>query len=97
MNIDQAKQTVRVAEFASAMLNIQLLELQKELSKSEFSSVTKGFGVAMGELFCELIDPIYKQYPELAPPVFGGTAEKIPDNELLEAFELITRQSNKDA
>jgi hypothetical protein len=90
MNENDAAQTINVAQQANAMLNMQLLELQKSLDSEEFERVKRGFGIAMGELFVEIVDPLYKAYPNLAPAMFDGTAPKVPNSHFIQVFELIT-------
>ena len=90
MNEKDAAKTINVAQQASAMLNMQLMDLQENLSSEEFERVKKGFGITMGELFVNIIDPLYKTYPSLAPEMFGGTASKVPDENFIQVFELIT-------
>jgi hypothetical protein len=90
MDEENAAQTIAVAQQANAMLNMQVLELQKNLEPKEFDKVKKGFGIVMGELFVEIVDPLYKAHPSLAPEMFGGTAPKVPDSHFIQVFELIT-------
>lgn len=95
MDEKNAKQTIAVVDYVNAILNLQLLELQKNLSPEAFDNVRRGFGIAIGELFVEAIDPLYKAYPNLAPEEFGGTAPKTPDAQYIDVFNLIKQFSHQ--
>lgn len=62
-----ARKVLEAALEASAVLDRALSELQPLLPDAEFAAVRKAVGQAMGEIHCELIRPLWKQHPELAP------------------------------
>ena len=89
MELKQAKQTADYAYYANAILNKQLLNLQGNVDKEEFDEIKQRFGVVMGDILFEILDPIFKEHPELKPIDIGGTATRMPNSDFDKIFELI--------
>ena len=52
----------------SAQLNGSLIRVQEQCPVSEFEAYRAVVGRLMGEMFFEVMQPIYSQHPELEPP-----------------------------
>ena len=52
----------------SAQLNGSLIRVQERCPASEFEAYRAVVGRLMGEMFLEVMQPIYLQHPELEPP-----------------------------
>ncbi|MBL8513017.1 MAG: hypothetical protein JNJ55_03425 [Betaproteobacteria bacterium] len=52
----------------SRMLNLSLLDTQSLATPEEFSAAKQSIGKCMAEVLFEVINPIIKRHPELAPP-----------------------------
>ena len=70
MTIDRA-----TAERISALLESAIRELaesieiaQQVLSDSDFEAFKRGAGMSLAKISYECLDPIYAEYPDLAPP-----------------------------
>lgn len=70
-----AEKVVRMAERHSEELNRTLAECATAMTGDEFSSYKQATGMVMGSLFVELMDPIYRQYPDLEPSWMAGADE----------------------
>lgn len=60
----------RVNELALTIgkaLDHSIIEFQPKLSQEEFRNYKVAVGKVMGELFFEMMQPIYNQHPELIP------------------------------
>ena len=95
MNKDELEETVRFAQHANALLNMQLLKLQESLPKNEYREVAQSFGKTMAEIYSNILEPIYKEHDCLKPKEMGGSASKIPDLKFEQVFELITSQARR--
>lgn len=62
-----ARKVIEAALEASGVLDRTLAELQPLLPDAEWSALRTAIGKAMGEIHCEVIRPLWKQHPELAP------------------------------
>lgn len=67
-----AEKTALVAHQSSMLLDAHLKNLQEVLEKEEFSLLCRKFGNAMGEIYFQLLEPIYKEHPDLLPEKMGG-------------------------
>lgn len=63
-----AKAITEQLEGAIARLSQSLAVAQQALPPGEFTAFQKSVGLAIGRLSHELLDPIYAEYPDLAPP-----------------------------
>ena len=51
-----------------ARLNESVALVQQKGSPSEFEAYRAAVGVILGEMLLSIMNPIYKEYPELKPP-----------------------------
>jgi hypothetical protein len=63
-----AEAITELLEGAIARLSESLLHAQRALPSSEFGAFQQSVGLAIGRLSHELLDPIYAEHPDLAPP-----------------------------
>jgi hypothetical protein len=63
------------AERISALLESAIRELaesieiaQQALDDSDYGAFKRGAGISIGKISHECLDPIYAEYPDLAPP-----------------------------
>lgn len=62
-----ARRLLEAALQASGLLDRALAEVQPLLTDAEFAEARRGVGKVMGELHCEVVGPLWKQHPKLAP------------------------------
>ena len=63
-----AKQVAALLEEAIGKLSQALDIAQRSVPPPEYETLRRGAGLAIGRISHELLDPIYEQFPELAPP-----------------------------
>jgi len=63
-----AKAVSESLEAAIARLTESLSHAKVGLSPSEFAAFQRSVGLTIGRLSHELLDPIYAEHPDLAPP-----------------------------
>ena len=63
-----AKAVAQSLEAAIARLTESLSHAKLGLAPSEFAAFQKSVGLAIGRFSHELLDPIYAEHPDLAPP-----------------------------
>jgi len=68
MDKTTARQVSALLEAAIAKLSEALDVAERSVPPQEYESLKRGAGVAIGRISHELIDPIYEQFPDLAPP-----------------------------
>jgi|WetSurMetagenome_2_1015567.scaffolds.fasta_scaffold1113572_1 hypothetical protein len=68
MNYDVAARLVPDLHEVRARLNDALIVIEKNCDEDEFKRYRKAFGGVMGELFLEVLTPIYREHPSLTPP-----------------------------
>ena len=76
MDRELAEKTMIVALQSSALLNQYLEILQENLEPEEFKQYTRKVGKVMGETLIEILNPIWKEYPELLPVEMDGKYKK---------------------
>jgi hypothetical protein len=68
MHRDHAQAIAAPLEAAIAQLSIALREAESRLDPSALEQFKRAIGLQIGTLSCELLDPIYSEHPDLAPP-----------------------------
>ncbi len=68
MERESASAVASSLEDAIAHLTRSLAPAKQGLSPTDFDRFQMAIGLAIGRLSHELLDPIYAQYPDLAPP-----------------------------
>ena len=68
MERDAARAVTESLEAAIARLTESLSRAKLSLPPGEFAVFQKSIGLAIGRLSHELLDPIYAEHPDLAPP-----------------------------
>lgn len=63
-----AETITRLVESAIATLSESLTEAQHSMSPADFERFKRTVGIAIGNISTQALDPIYAQFPELAPP-----------------------------
>jgi len=63
-----ARQVSALLEQAIGKLSEAVDIAQRSLSPAEYETLRRGAGLAIGRISHELLDPIYEQFPDLAPP-----------------------------
>ncbi len=74
-----AEETSIIALKIGAMLNNQLTKIQETCDKQEAQRYTKGTGYVLGYLLTEIMNPIYKEHPDLKPKQMDGPYEIDPE------------------
>lgn len=90
MNNNHAEKTALVAQQSSMILDAHLNYLKEELDADEFQLACKTFGKAMGEIYFQILEPIWKKYPELLPEKMGGKYKV--DNAMYNELSLVVKK-----
>jgi len=77
MEKDLAEETSLLALKISATLDSHLRKLQQHCSPKEFEKMRQGVGFVTCYLCTDVMDPIWKMYPELRPEEMDGSY-KVP-------------------
>ena len=72
MDIKLAEETSLLALQLSGKLDRHLGRIQAECSEDDFRKFRKGIGYVLGYLYTEVMDPIYREHPQLRPQQLGG-------------------------
>lgn len=72
MNREIAEKTLSVVIQSNFILDAYLHDLRERVDPEEFKEYCKKFGKIMGEAFCEVLAPLWAQYPDLLPEKMGG-------------------------
>ena len=73
MNRNDATAIAAHLEGAISQLSLALREAQARLDPASFEIFKHSVGLQIGKLSVEVLDPIYTEHPDLAPP---GVLEK---------------------
>jgi hypothetical protein len=57
-----------LVEAAIAKLSESVVVAEQSLTANEYASFKREVGLSIGRLSHDLLDPIYAQFPDLAPP-----------------------------
>lgn len=68
MNKHDATAIAAPLEAAISQLSLALKEAEARLDASTFEAFRRAIGLQIGKLSCELLDPIYAEHPDVAPP-----------------------------
>jgi hypothetical protein len=68
MTIDLATKISSEMLEIGTRLNAALTSIKENCSEQEFKQYRFGFGNAMGSIFLEILEPIFKEHPTLEPP-----------------------------
>ena len=72
MKLEEAEKTALIAQQSSIILDSHLNYLKEVLDEDEFKVMCKKVGKVMGEAYFQILDPIWKEFPELLPEQMGG-------------------------
>lgn len=81
MNREIAEKTTLAMQMASCVVDNHLRNLQDTLDKEEFSVYAQKTGKIMGEIYTEVLRPLWAEYPELLPKGMDG-GEYIVDEQM---------------
>ena len=70
MTIDRenAERISALLESAIRELHESIMIAQQALTESDYEAFKRGAGMSLAKISYECLDPIYVQYPDLAPP-----------------------------
>jgi hypothetical protein len=70
MNIDRAnaERICALLEPAIRQLHESIMIAQQALTGPEYEAFKRGAGMSLAKISYECLDPIYAEYPDLAPP-----------------------------
>ena len=94
MDKDTAEKTSLIVQQSNAVLNQYLMDLQDNLDKKEYKEYCHKFGKVMGEIYCEILRPLWEEYPELLPKGMEGTYE-IDQKIFKNIYEIASKQADK--
>jgi hypothetical protein len=63
-----ARRVSALLEAAIAKLSETLEVTERSVTPDEYETLKRGAGIAIGRISHEMLDPIYRQHPDLAPP-----------------------------
>ena len=79
MNKEIAEETSLLALKVSSALDNHLRKIQENCSKEDFEKMRSGIGFVMGYLYTDVMEPIWKMYPELRPEEMDGPYKVPPE------------------
>ena len=94
MNRELAEKIASVATQSSSVLDSFLYELKDQLEPAEYKLYCQKFGKIMGETLFQVLNPIWKEYPDLLPEKMGGTY-KTNDEHYKNIYKLVSSQANQ--
>ena len=68
MNREVAAEVSATMLEISRKLNASLLDVRDRCTPEEFDKYRRGVGVVMSDMLCEILNPLYRQHPDLKPP-----------------------------
>jgi len=68
MDREEGKKISGTLEESIKNLGDALKLAKPAMSEDEYEGFKRHVGLAIGKISCELLDPIYVKYPDLAPP-----------------------------
>ena len=68
MQRSHAERIVELLESAITELHKSIMIAQTALSGAEYEAFKRGAGMSLAKISYECLDPIYAEYPDLAPP-----------------------------
>jgi hypothetical protein len=68
MQRNHAERIVQLLESAIAELHESIMIAQTVLPEAEYETFKRGAGMSLAKISYECLDPIYAEYPDLAPP-----------------------------
>ena len=71
MNKEIAEKTTLAMQMASCLVDNHLRSLQDVLDKEEFNEYTKKTGKIMGDIYIEVLRPLWAEYPEFIAKANG--------------------------
>ncbi len=72
MDKEIAEKTSLAMQMASSLVNSHLQNLQGVLPKEEFNEYAHKTGKVMGEIYVEILRPLWEEHPELLPKQMDG-------------------------
>lgn len=72
MDKEIAEKTTLAMQIASCVVDNHLRNLREVLDKNEFREYSLKTGKIMGEIYCEVLQPLWEEYPELLPKQMEG-------------------------
>jgi len=88
-----AEKTALIGQQVSMILDSHLGDIQDSVETNEFKELCQKVGKVMGEVYFQLLDPIWKEHPELLPEKMGGNY-KINESMYKELYEVIQKHVN---
>ena len=79
MDKELAEETSLLALKVSSMLDRHLGKIKESCSKEDFEKMRSGIGYVMGYLYTDVMEPLWKMYPELRPEEMEGTYKVPPE------------------
>ena len=67
MDLQTAAAITRVMLDVSAQLDASVRLVQDDANPSEFDAYRRCVGNLMGQIYCDVLSPIFKEHPQLTP------------------------------
>jgi hypothetical protein len=67
MNKELAGKIFTLLNDQSRELNDVLISIQEQCGEEEFNFYRRGFGKVLGYMLMDILNPIFKEYPDLVP------------------------------
>lgn len=68
MKKETAVSVLEVITLVSEQLHASVTHVGREEPSGEYAAYRKAIGKVLGTVFVEVLDPIYREHPELTPP-----------------------------
>lgn len=96
MKLEDAEKTTLIVQQSSMILDSHLNYLKEVLDEDEFKVMCKKVGKVMGEAYFQILDPIWKEFPELLPKQMGGNY-RVDENMHQEFQGLVKKYAYKNS
>ena len=91
-----AEKTALIVQQSNAVLNQCLMDLHGVLDKNEYKEYCQKIGKVMGEIYCEILRPLWKEHPELLPSEMDGKYE-VDQAIFKNIYEIASKQASKNS
>ena len=78
-------------QMASCIVDNHLSNLQEALTKDEFSEYAQKTGKIMGEIYLQVLRPLWEEFPELLPEQMDGGKYVVDENMYKDTLEVLQK------
>ena len=94
MNKDTAEKTSLAMQMASCIVDNHLRNLQEVLTQDEFNEYAQKTGKIMGEIYVQVLRPLWEEFPELLPDKMDGGEYVVDENMYKDILEVLQKYAS---